>query len=214
MKRSAGLLPSSPLGRLRLLAAWVTLSISVLATHAAAETTVAPRPWSVHARVGVQALGFTPTPANPQAAVGAELGLVTKGIYQFRFASELGGFYQDKFSSGATFDTPLVNRFTTPWGVYADLDALLGGGVSWINIPTYRRGDDGQYERSAPPLHPHVRLGLGAALGFDLSRVSSSPVRIFMSYRQLVLTPFMPKNDVPLMGLAALSLGVSVEMNR
>lgn len=213
MKRSPRFRPMSALGRVRFIASWLTLAIPALTTPAIAELTVEHQSWSLHARGGIQALGFTPTPANPQMAVGVELGLVTKGIYQLRVGSELGGFYQDKFSSGATLDVPFINRFTAPFGAYADLDAVLGGGISWINIPTYRRGDDGQYERSAPPLHPQARVGLGAALGFDLSRVSASPVRIFMSYRQLVLTPFMPKNDVPLMGLAALSLGASVEMN-
>lgn len=178
--------------------------------HASA---VAPRPWSLGVSAGIQALGFDPTPANPQASVGAQVGLVSRGIYQFRIGSELGFFYQDQFSNGVTLDLPLVNRFTTPWGVYADLDAVVGAGVSWVNTPTYGRAEGGQYERSAPPAHPHARLGLGAALGFDLRQVNGPPLRIFLSYRQLVLTPFMPKNDVPLMGLAALSLGVAVEMN-
>lgn len=173
----------------------------------------APTSWSLYATVGIQALGFSPTPVNPQAAIGADVGLFKKGIYQFRLGTELGYFHQHEFSDGVTLDVPLVNRLSTPWGLYVDLNVLVGGGVSWLNTPSYRRADDGQYERQAPPPHPHARLGLGAALGYDLSHVGLTPVRVFVSYRQLALTPFMRKNDVPLMGLAAVALGFAVEMN-
>lgn len=169
--------------------------------------------WSLYASVGLQALGFSPTPANPQTAIGAELGLFKKGIYQFRIGTELGYFHQHEFSDGVTLDVPLINRLSTPWGLYVDLNVLVGGGVSWLNTPSYRRADDGQYERQAPPPHPHARLGLGAALGYNLSHVGLTPLRVFVSYRQLALTPFMRKNDVPAMGLAAVALGFAVEMD-
>ena len=168
--------------------------------------------WALQLTGGIQALGFAPFPANPNGAFGAELALKTKSIYQLRLGGELGFYSQAELQNAVTLDVPLVNRFTSPWGIYGDLELVLGGELSWVNTPSYRADDDGLLTEKAAPLLPHARVGVGAAVGLDLSQVTTLPLRFFVRYRQYGLVPYMQKNEVPFMGLASLSFGVAMEM--
>lgn len=170
--------------------------------------------WSIVGDVGVQALGFKPLPANPSFSVGADVRLIRRRFYSLHAGGALGGFWQIRFTRGAHFDLSLSQRFTAAVGLYASLDVVLGGQLAVVPGPRYRPGPDGGLQASRATPHAAARLGLGLEAGLDLSRRHSIPLRIFMRYRQLAITPFMLGNDLPVMGLATWTGGVALGLGR
>ncbi len=151
-------------------------------------------------------------PANPTVALGTELRLLRRRIYELHVGLAIGGFHHAQFTRGAMLDATLGQRFTAPFGLYGDVDIIAGGQLTAIPLRIQRAGPDGRLRSQRAPLRPAARAGLGLALGFDLGRVSRAPVRLFVRYRQLVWTPFMLGNGLPAMGAASLTGGISMEI--
>jgi len=168
-----------------------------------------PRHVSMFAEVGVQALGFQPLPANPNFSIGAETLVVTRPIYGLHVGGSAGGFWQVHFLRGAHLEASLSNRWTAPFGLYGAIDFSLGAQLGVVPGTNYRAEKSGPPTAARSNVHAGARLGLGAELGVDLSRITRVPLRVFMHYRQLAITPFMPGNDLPAMGLSVWTGGVA-----
>ena len=169
------------------------------------------QPFPVVVDAGVQALGFKPIPANPNVSVGTELRLVQRRVYGLHVGLALGGFHQPRFARAVYLDATLGQRLTAPFGLYGDLDVVVGGQLSWFPGATYR-ADGGRPRAVRPPTKGAARLGLGLAIGLDLGRITRVPIRVFARYRQYAWTPFMLGNTLPAMGIATLTGGVAVEI--
>ncbi len=77
---------------------------------------------------------------------------------------------------------------------------------------TYRAEDGERLKAARAPWAFAARVGLGAALGYDFGTLTRVPVRVFVRYRQLAQTPFMPGNKLPIMGIADLSVGLALSL--
>lgn len=170
------------------------------------------QPWPIVLDAGVRALGFAPFPANLTVSVGTELRLVQRRIYALDVGLALGGAHQVQFASIGFADATLAQRVVAPFGLYGGFDLVVGGEISAYPGVVHVAGDDGRLRPQRPPVKSAARLGVGLELGFYLSRVSRAPMRLFVRYRQLALTPFMRGNDLSVMGMAAWTGGLAVEM--
>lgn len=170
-----------------------------------------PQPWPVTLESGVQALGFSPAPANPTAAIGTEVRVLRRRVYDLHIGLAVGGFHHARFARGGFVDATIGQRWTAPFGLFGEFDVVAGGQATAIPVRIHRVGDDGRLQPSRAPVRPAARVGLGLGLGFDLGRVCSAPVRLFVRYRQLAWTPFMLGNGLPAMGIASLTGGIAVE---
>lgn len=170
------------------------------------------QPWPVVLDAGVQALGFSPLPANPTVSVGTELSLVRRRVYHLALGLAIGGSHQVEFARSGFADTTLAQRVVAPFGLYGGFDLLVGGQLSAFPGVTYAANEDGRLGPRRAPVRPAARLGAGLEVGFDLHRVSRAPLRLFVRYRQLALTPFMRGNGLLAMGVAALTGGIAVEV--
>ncbi len=97
--------------------------------------------WPVVITGGARALGFAPVPASPHGSIGTELRFVDRPLFSLQLGADLGMFSQRDFAVGGTFDASLLPRLTAPFGLYADLGAVLGGQSSRVpghHVP--RRG--------------------------------------------------------------------------
>lgn len=173
------------------------------------------RQWSVTAELGIQALGFfKPVPANPTFSVGGDLRLVKRSIYSLHLGLMVGGFWQLRFMRGAHLDAALIQRLTAPFGLYGALDLSLGGQIAVVPDARYHADRGGPIAVGRPRPHGAARVGLGLELGLDTARWTRFPLRFFVHYRQLLLTPFMLGNDLPAMGAATLTVGTSISLGR
>lgn len=171
-----------------------------------------PQPWPLVLDVGTRATGFDPLPANPTISLGTELELWQRRRYTLLAGLALGGYYQRRFARAIHLDAVLGQRLTASFGLYGDFDVIVGGQLSALTGTGYRRGPSGRLRASRSPLVGGARLGLGLALGLDLSRLSRAPVRLFVRYRQIADTPFMRGNGLPVMGNASLTGGIALEI--
>ncbi len=170
------------------------------------------QPWPIVIDGGVRALGFKPFPANPTISLGTEVELVTRGRYTLLAGFALGGSHQIEFSRVIHLDAVLGQRFTAPFGLYGDFDVIVGGQLSTLTGTRYRVDPNGRLRASRSPVIGAMRLGLGVALGLDLSSFCRAPVRLFVRYRQLAESPFMRGNGLLAMGSASLTGGLAVEL--
>lgn len=198
------------------------LSTVFVAALATAPPTVSPpskpatwsrrQPWPVIVDGGVQALGFKPFPSNFTGSVGTELRWIHRRWYALHTGLAVGLYKQVQFERAGYLDASLGQRFTAPFGLYADFDVLVGGQLASVSALSYRAGEDGRLRAARAPVRASARVGLGLGLGFDFARVTRTPIRVFARYRQLVRAPFMVANGVPAMGAATLTGGVAVEI--
>jgi len=163
------------------------------------------KPWSLVASLGTQSLGFAPDALHPTGRLGIERRLVERGIYHLRASAEVGGFQHARFAKGILVDTSLQNHLQTQLGLYGSLDVIIGGQLFAQNQTVYQLSESGGLAATSPPWTPSARIGLGTTAGYDFGSV-----RLFAQYRQYMWTPFMPGNDVPLMGFTTLSAGIAV----
>ena len=180
------------------------------------DTTPHPRrvsqSWPVWAKSGIQALGFKPWPSNPTFSVGTELRLVRRGAYELHLGLGVGTSLQPQFSHALVVETPLGQRITARFGLYIDVDILVGGQASAHPGVTYRRGPQGRPIPKYAPLSGAARLGVGVSLGYDFGVLGEAPIRVFASYQQIATTPFMAGNNLSFMGLASLTAGLAFEV--
>ncbi|MBV1857174.1 MAG: hypothetical protein KUG77_02100 [Nannocystaceae bacterium] len=133
-------------------------------------------------------------------------------LFSLQLGADLGMFSQRDFAVGGTFDATLRPRITAPFGLYGDVGVLLGAQTSRVPGTTYR-AENGQPLRAArAPWAIAARVGLGATLGYDFGALTHAPIRIFVRYRQLAQTPFMPGNGLPVMGVADISGGFAIAL--
>lgn len=192
------------------IAASLTLALALQSSDTSQEDTWAGRqPWPVIATAGARALGFAPLPASPRGALGTELLFVQRRIFSLHLGAELGAFAQPAFARGLALDATLLPRLTAPFGLYGDLGLSLGGQASRVPGVVYRAKDGERLRASKAPVTVAARVGLAASLGYDFGATTRVPVRLFVRYRQLLQTPFMPGNDLPAMGVAELSGGLA-----
>ncbi len=198
---------------LNLAAAWALYPLIVAGAppSPAPETTTHHQPWPVIVDGGVQALGFKPFPAHPTLSVGTEARLVDRNWYALHLGVAAAGMSQAHFARALFVDGTIGQRFATRFGLYGDLDLVMGGQAARVPGVTYS-ADDGQFRARRAPIRVAARLGLGVALGLDFGRLTSAPVRLFARYRQYVWAPFMTHNTVPVMGFATTTFGVAVEI--
>lgn len=161
---------------------------------------------SVRATVGTQSMGFAPTNLHPTLGLGLVVGLVDRDRLRLRVGAELGGFWQAGFAEGGHLDAILEVDVPVIAGVSLGAELPLGLQVSTLSRPGWRHTSDEGFV-AARPGRLGGRVGLGAVLGYDIGRT-----RVFARYRQLAWTPFMPANEVPLMGVATVSVGVAVPL--
>lgn len=203
-------------------AALILIASPAAAAEDAAESPARPRAdtgqrhngqrWPLVVEGGIQALGFKPAPVNATGSIGTEIGVVARRRYGLHLGLAVGGFVQRGFARAGFVDATLGQRLTARFGLYGDIDLVVGGQLSSIPGTTYRSRDGARLVASRAPARAAARLGLGLALGFDLGRVTRVPLRLFARYRQYAWTPFMTGNGLPAMGLATFSLGLAMEI--
>ncbi|MGH1342134.1 MAG: hypothetical protein ACRBN8_11310 [Nannocystales bacterium] len=176
------------------------------------DTWSARQSWPIVVTGGARALGFDPVPASPHGALGTELRFVNRRLFSLQVGTDLGMFSQRNFAVGGSFDATLLPRLTAPFGLYGDLGLLLGGQMSRVPGTTYRAEDGQPLQAARAPWAVAARVGLGATLGYDFSSLTPVPLRVFVRYRQLAQTPFMPGNGLPVMGVADVSCGLAVSL--
>ncbi len=177
-----------------------------------AEREAAPKPWSVLVGGGVQALGFHPFARSPTVSVGAQRSLLRRGRHQLGIGAALSGFSHPLFARGTLLDASLFYRGVAPWGVYVEPDLVVGGRLSRHSGGGFTADKTGQFVRTRGGTRLSARIGLGLALGLDLSALSRTPLRVFVRYRQCIVSPFMADNDVPNWGLATISAGLALKL--
>lgn len=185
------------------------LLLSLSASPTDRPSFAARQPWPIVATAGGRAMGFDPLPASPHGALGTELHLVARRSFALALAADAGFFSQPSFARGGSLDATLLPRYTAPFGLTADLGLVVGGQVSRTPGPTYRVTPGEGLQPARAPALPAARFGLAASLGYDFGATTRIPLRVFIRYRQLLQTPFMPGNDVPMMGIADLGGGVA-----
>lgn len=170
-----------------------------------------PQPWPITVDGGVSAVGFHPIAPSPMGSLGTEIRLHTRKIYALNLGVAAGAFTRPTFQRGLFLDASLNQRWTAPFGLYGDLDVIVGSVGSRFPGIVYRL-EDGELQPQRASVRLAARLGLGVAIGYDLSRVTRQPIRIFVRYRQYATAPFMPGNDVPAMGIASFTAGFAMEI--
>ena len=173
------------------------------------DTWKARQSWPLVVTAGARALGFAPLPASPRGGIGTELVFLRGRYFSLQLGAELGAFAQPAFARGLVLDATLLPRVTAPFGLYGDLGLSVGGQGSRVPGVVYRAENGERLQAARAPVSLAARIGLAAAVGYDFGATTRVPVRVFVRYRQLLQTPFMLGNDLPVMGVAELSGGVT-----
>lgn len=163
-------------------------------------------PTSVRVTVGTQSMGFAPKHLHPSIGLGLAVDLLDRDHLRLRVGSELGGFWQAGFARGGHIDGTLEVDTPLFAGLSLGAELPLGVQVSTLSRPGWRHTPDEGFTLVRPG-RLGGRTGLGLLLGFEIGRT-----RLLIRHRQLVWAPFMPANDVPLMGVAHVSAGIAVTL--
>jgi len=162
---------------------------------------------------GARALGFAPAVSGPVVSVGAGHTLGEGRWGARHLTASLGGYRQPGFASGGLVDVAWKQRWTARWGGGAELGAAVGAQSHRVPGVVYAPGEDGTLEATRAPVHAGATLGLRAGLGWG-PQGTQRPTRVWLRYAQDVVVPFMPHNDVPVMGTTHLTAGITTAMGK
>lgn len=133
--------------------------------------------------------GIVLNPLHPGFSLGTEF-VYSEGRVGRIFQSLHLGYYHNKYNARAFFlETEAGYRFTTGFGLFADLSLGLGYLHSFHPREIFEMNSRGEYE--------HVRDGGKGALivmtslgaGYDLSRKFGWPVSLFFRFQPYIQTP-------------------------
>lgn len=167
--------------------------------------------WPIHAFLYGGALGFAPGASHVGAAVGSRLTYWERGPHSLLQSLEIGFVHQDYFARGGTLDTSLAYRYCLRGvGLCGQAGPLLGGELLEYPGEVYGANAEGQFVARQAKLEPNMRLGVAVTIEQELCTWTGWPVAIFASYREVVLTGFLPDQGLPLFARTQLGGGVSI----
>ncbi len=168
--------------------------------------------WPLEAAAGLDALGFWPAATHPVVNLGVSMIHLERGRFSLRQPLRLGYLAHRDFAHGPSFDTGLDLRWRARIGL------TLGGGLGFgvQHMRTWAQA----YRADASGYHP-ARVGRTSArvlpfveFGYDFAARTRAPVAVFARYQQVLLAPFAPGNELPVMGRAQILVGLSVPLRR
>lgn len=186
-------------------------SAQQLRSQETSEGWLAAQPWPVHAFVYGGALGFAPGAKHGGVALGSSLTYWEKGAHTLIQSLEVGYVHQKHFARGGTLDTSLAYRYCLRGiGLCGKAGPLLGGELLHYPGVVYGASPSGEFEARRSTLEPNMRVGVAVTLDKDLCKWTGIPMSLFISYREVVLTGFLPEQGLPLFARTQLGGGVSV----
>lgn len=169
--------------------------------------------WPLIASGHLSSLGFFPTGRHGGAIVGTELVHVRRRAFRLVQPLTLGYAVQRPILQGPTLDAGLAARWLAPFGLFGDIGLSVGVQHVIAATRTYAaRGD--RFGASTDPGRGHARIGLCLQLGYELASTTAVPLRVVVGWTQRVLTPFAPRNDLPVMPQATFLFGLAVHLRK
>ncbi len=187
------------------------LAIGILSASAAQTESSAPLVDTISFDLGSRALGFHPTWSGPVGTVRLSRRLGGGAVGSRHVELAAGGYHQADFASEAMVDGGWSQRWMARWGGGLELGTTLTGQSSRVPGVVYVPDASGEFSAARAPHHFSAALGVHAGAGWQF-RQNDRPIAVWTRYSQRAAFPFMPGNDVPVMGLTQLTAGVSVAL--
>ena len=119
---------------------------------------------------------------------------------------KLGYFYHRHAQHALQLYSELGYRYLTKSSWYAEVGLGLGYLHAFADVQQFKL-EDGVYRKKANWGRPQLMASMALSAGYDLSKKTKMPLRLFLQYQFWLQTPFVNKY-VPLLPNTALHVGV------
>jgi hypothetical protein len=157
-------------------------------------------------------LGIFSKTIHPGFSLGTYFLYHKGNKHEFFQTVKLGYFYHRFSQQAIQLYSEAGYRYLTKSGLYGE--GLLGLGYLH-SIPDVQifKLEDGKYVKKHNFGRPQLMISTGIAVGYDFSKHSSLPLRLYLLYQFWMQTPFVNKY-VPLLPNTALHLGISYQLHK
>lgn len=167
--------------------------------------------WPLLVGAGVDSIGFYPQATHPVGLLGTELTHLARPRFALLQPIELSYHYHRYVAHGPALDTGLEARWNSRIGLY--VGGSLGLGVQHVFVPDRTYESTGtEFAPGGNRGHTSARVPLSVNVGYDFGAKTRSSLRVFARYQQLLLVPWAPGNELPIMGRARVLVGIAIPL--
>lgn len=156
-------------------------------------------------------VGLFAGPYHPGVEAGYGFNWSTKAKHDFFQRVNAGYFYHRFAQHGIPVYTQFGFRYK--FDHYFHFESALGGGY-FHSIPAtaqFKLNDNGEYTGGKGIGRPQAMLQFDLRASGNITPAASKPIRLFLSYKQRLQTPFV-KSYVPLLPYNCFEIGLSKEL--